>query len=133
MEPESWLYPYSCVEFLKPLLTRRSVAAGGFAIQLRSCFFNHACSQWSHGRMPIRALNAASAAEVEMATIIRFPAEAAAWRSQNRARDRGLPDGSGTGMGEIVMFTGIRYARDEDGIGNGRGARPGKRKRRAKG
>ncbi|HSO48621.1 MAG TPA: hypothetical protein VLQ68_11905 [Rhizobiaceae bacterium] len=67
-----------------------------------------------------------------MATVIRFPAEAAAWRSQNRARDRGLCDGAGSGRGEIVLFTGVRYARHEDGIGNRSGDTPGKRKRRAK-
>ncbi len=65
-----------------------------------------------------------------MANVIRFPAEAAAWRSQNRARDRGLCDGGS--RGEIVLFTGVRYARHDDGIGNRTGDTPGKRKRRAK-
>ncbi len=67
-----------------------------------------------------------------MATVIRFPAEAAAWRSQNRARDRGHGEHASGARGEIVLFTGVRYARHEDGIGNRSGDTPGKRKRRAK-
>jgi hypothetical protein len=58
-----------------------------------------------------------------MATIIRFPAEAAAWRSQNRPFDQGR-------RGEIVMFTGVRYERGEKA--DCRDNKPGKRKRRAK-
>ncbi len=65
-----------------------------------------------------------------MATIIRFPAEAAAWRSQNRARDRASQDASCGGRGEILMFTGVRYCREEEG--KRRGDQPGKRKRGAK-
>ena len=61
--------------------------------------------------------------EVDMAMIIRFPAEAAAWRSQTRQLGPGR-------RGEIVMFTGVRYERGEKD--EHRHDKPGKRKRRAK-
>jgi hypothetical protein len=58
-----------------------------------------------------------------MAMIIRFPAEAAVWRSQNRQLESGR-------RGEIIMFTGVRYERGEKN--ERRDDKPGKRKRRAK-
>lgn len=61
-----------------------------------------------------------------MATIIRFPAEVSVWRETTRQALR-IDPGK---LGEIVMFTGVRYARHE-GTGNGNKSRP-KRKRRAK-
>jgi hypothetical protein len=67
-----------------------------------------------------------------MATIIRFPAEAAAWRAQTRARERGHGDGQFHSSGEILIFTGVRYERHEDDLGHRSGTTPGKRKRRAK-
>ncbi len=64
-----------------------------------------------------------------MANIIRFPAEAAMLRRQAR-----LVGGRTAGQtGEIVIFTGVRYSRNEDDNHAGNGASTGgKRKRRAK-
>jgi hypothetical protein len=66
--------------------------------------------------------------EVDMATIIRFPAEAAAWRAQTRAL---APFEPGR-RGDILMFTGVRYERGEKLSGTNRDDKPGKRRRRAK-
>ena len=63
-----------------------------------------------------------------MATIIRFPAEVSVWRETMRQALRTDPGK----LGEILMFTGVRYARHEgNGNENGNKSRP-KRKRRAK-
>ncbi len=64
-----------------------------------------------------------------MANIIRFPAEAAKWRDKPRATSHS----SQSKRGEIVIFTGVRYSRDDDDrkVHNG-GNASGKRKRRAK-
>jgi hypothetical protein len=63
-----------------------------------------------------------------MAVIIRFPAEAAAWRSQNRALEPFEPGR----RGDIVMFTGVRYERGEKLSRTSRDDKPNKRRRPAK-
>jgi hypothetical protein len=63
-----------------------------------------------------------------MATIIRFPAEAAVWRSQ----DRTLAPFEPGRRADILMFTGVRYERGEKLSRSGHDDKPGKRRRRVK-
>lgn len=63
-----------------------------------------------------------------MADIIPFPPEVADWRVQAH----GVADAEASKRGEILLFTGVRYSRHDDGqsVNNKRG--PGKPKGRAK-